>query len=679
MVLYENDDPDWFLVKSREGQIGLAPSNYIETLEPEQPVCEPRWAIVLYDFDAQGEEELTVKEQEQVLIVDYVSSNEWWTVEHQDGRIGIVPTTYVKFQEDYEADLAKEENESRRQQELEQLLQQQKQQQEQLEKERARQAEAERRRKMQEEAKQRELDAKRAAARAAAAANSPQITAASSPRRSQIPAPLPPTANTHDTGKPDPSKVRTWTDRTGAFKVEAQFLACNNGKIRLHKINGVKIDVPVQKMCTEDLHYIEQETGARLLEDKSDNIPLAHLTSNKTDNDNGFNWFDYFTKINIPSKSALRYAATFQQDGLGEKDIDNLTHRKMKLLGMTEKHVQRLQRYLETQVAEPPSDDEQGGINVSKKGKKTVTFGSTSFIQDDDDDVDETDPEIQRQRQIEEDERFARQLQLQENDTTRTHLHRRGTGRPTPSTSAPKDMNAQIMDKIKNQLRTEPLIPSPVSPSTQNTSAATVSVPITTSSTGFQDDAWANRPSAPTTTNTTQSIQYTPQQNQPTVPLPPRQRPTPQLSQTNQVDPNLLSQWTSNNPTPSPQQQRPVPQPIQQQQSFTQIQPTTNVVHVQPALPHRSPGTFNQQQQQSQQFNPQPLYGQNQPQQQQQQPFLSSNVQPQMAMNVPVSSVLPPPLVPTSSPMSTLKPQPTGRNWTSSKIAKRNRYMFFFF
>jgi hypothetical protein len=32
LVLYENDDPDWFLVKSREGLIGLAPSNYIETV-----------------------------------------------------------------------------------------------------------------------------------------------------------------------------------------------------------------------------------------------------------------------------------------------------------------------------------------------------------------------------------------------------------------------------------------------------------------------------------------------------------------------------------------------------------------------------------------------------------------------------------------------------------------------
>lgn len=30
MILYENDDPDWFLVKAKNGTIGLIPSNYIE-------------------------------------------------------------------------------------------------------------------------------------------------------------------------------------------------------------------------------------------------------------------------------------------------------------------------------------------------------------------------------------------------------------------------------------------------------------------------------------------------------------------------------------------------------------------------------------------------------------------------------------------------------------------------
>ncbi|CAO3628486.1 unnamed protein product [Cunninghamella echinulata] len=566
------------------------------TPEPETeqlPLCEPRWSIVLYDFDGQEEEELTVKENDQVLAIDYISSEDWWTVELQDGRTGIIPATYVKFQDEYEAEIEatqqqhqellaeqqhqleaqkerqrklEEEKEKERQKQLEQQqLEQQQQQQQQLAKERERQLEADRRRKMQEEAKQREIDAKRAAARSAAT-NSPQISAAaaSSPRRSQIPAPPPPTVrsspaarhvtpppppqptdtnqhhhhqqpkNTHDNGKPDSSKIRTWTDRTGAFKVEAQLLACHNGKIRLHKANGVKIDVPVHKMCLEDLRYIEQETGARLIEDKNDNIPLAHLantSSSSNKNDSGFNWLDFFTKINIPNKHGLHYAAAFQQEGLGEKDLDYLTHKRMKNLGMTENHVRRLQKYIESQTIDPPSDgeavhkDNHTPIFGNKKmaAKKTVTFGSTSIIHDDDDDeFDNLDETTRRQRQIEEDERLARELQQQENDNRggSSSLHRRGTGRPVPTNSAPKDMNSQIMDKIKSQLSTEPLKPSNTSAGANNASSPqflntntntnTNTTPTSTMSSspllssssestntnqipGFKDDAWATR------------------------------------------------------------------------------------------------------------------------------------------------------------------------------------------
>ncbi|CAO3634009.1 unnamed protein product [Cunninghamella blakesleeana] len=826
--------------------------------EPEQPVCEPRWSIVLYSFEGQEEGELTVNEEDQVLAIDYVSSEDWWTVELQDGRTGIIPATYVKFQEDYEADLAAEaeaEAEALKQQELankqkqiemekaekqrqlefeaaekerqRQLEEAEKkrqldQQQQQLEKERERQLEAERRRKMQEEAKQREIDAKRAATRAVVT-NSPQISSAavaSSPRRSQIPAPPPPTVKsspsprhvtppdhhqqqqqstndrlkpTHDTGKPDPSKVRTWTDRTGAFKVDAQLLACNNGKIRLHKVNGVKIDVPVHKMCVEDLRYIEQETGAKLIEDKNDNIPLAHLTSSPSSSNNnnnktdGINWFDFFTKLNIPSKNGLHYAAAFQQEGLGEKDLEYLTHKRMKNLGMTERHIRRLQKYVEAQEIDPPSDGEavhrenNTPIFGNKKTKKTVTFGSTSIIHDEED-GDNMDETIRKQKQIEEDERLARQLQQQENEgrSGSTTLHRRGTARPVPTNSAPRDMNSQIMDKIKSQLSTEPLQPSntgtvnntqPSQFSNPSTTITSTASPSTSSpslsftnanqSSGFKDDAWATRtienkspnlqaqqplqssspqtPSATAITGTTSTtttlspeqkiqqqieqiqqyqqqqkekqlldhqraeqqqlqqqleqqkqqlllqqqqlqqqqqqiqlqqqqqmnvqqqqqmnvqqqqqmnvqpqqinLQQQPQLQQP-VSLPPRQRPTPQVSQVNRVDSQLLNQWTSNNQSSSPQLQQTSPA-------------MQNMMHtgaIQPNLPPRSPNQFAQQLPQQQNQFSTPVFSQNQPS-----PMLQVNLQPQMT-----GYPSPIPLQPTAAP---LKPQATGRNWATA-------------
>ncbi|MCJ1400588.1 cytoskeletal protein binding protein [Xylographa trunciseda] len=67
---------------------------------------------------------------------------------------------------------------------------------------------------------------------------------------------------------PDKSKLRVWTDVTGNFKVDAEFLGCKDGKIILHKMNGVKISVPLAKMSTTDLTYVEQMSDTFVEEDK---------------------------------------------------------------------------------------------------------------------------------------------------------------------------------------------------------------------------------------------------------------------------------------------------------------------------------------------------------------------------------------------------------------------------
>lgn len=683
------------------------PVSATTTAEPEpehepEPACEPRWAIVLYDFTAEGPEEISTKEEDQVLVVDYVSSDEWWSIEYQDGRSGIVPATYVQFQEDYEADLAREEEQRRKQQEQEAEKQrreaeaaaarQRRLEEEQRQREEnARKAEEERQRRQQEEEqRQKEQEARRQAAAAAAAVSAstskPSSVGAASPRRSQIPAPPPPVNRSpanrasqpiptptspavnkakqpQDPGKPDHSKVRIWTDRTGAFKVEAQFLTYHNEKIRLHKVNGVKIDVPVQKMCLEDLRYIEQQTGKKLVEDGTDDVPLAHLANNNRNAPGSkpqWDWFDYFMKANIPMHNSLRYASAFQSEGLGEHDLDNLTHRKMKSLGMSETHVQRLQRFIETGVVEPASDEETP--SSKRKMKKSVSFGAISVIDDSDNESVGGYGMVNRQHQIDEDERIARQLQEEYNAQAQQSqqgspsirgvgLQRRGTGRPTPSTSAPRDVNTDIMDKIKSQLSSQPLTPTPAQPSSPATATTTSHpppppppppaaaaanaplqpTPVARQQTGFADDAWAPRasgspnvsnsqpdamtqtkaawfappPPPPPPVSSQNQAHFAPMQNpnltgiqqqqplqqspqQPPVSLPPRQRPTPPAPQNNKVDPQMLSQWTSPN---QQSQQQPQPQ-MQVQQMVAQFNtgnPPAPQQQQQPALPPRSP------------------------------------------------------------------------------------------
>lgn len=63
---------------------------------------------------------------------------------------------------------------------------------------------------------------------------------------------------------PNPTKVRTWRDVSGSFSVEAEFLALEKGKIHMHKVNGVKIAVPMENISIEDLEYVGRVTGVSI-------------------------------------------------------------------------------------------------------------------------------------------------------------------------------------------------------------------------------------------------------------------------------------------------------------------------------------------------------------------------------------------------------------------------------
>lgn len=197
------------------------------------------------------------------------------------------------------------------------------------------------------------------------------------------------------------SKVRTWTDRSGAFKVDAQFLSYFDGKFRLHKVNGVKIDVPIEKMSVADIQWVEQELGRSLT--NGPEVELMNMGSGspktppmpprpqssalsssvakpsmqaKRVNPN-WDWFDWFMMIGIPMESALVYASAFQADKLDDSDIPSLTHKRMKTLGLKEKHVQRIERYIETERPEPPSDDE-----IDDESKQATSTEQISADQD---------------------------------------------------------------------------------------------------------------------------------------------------------------------------------------------------------------------------------------------------------------------------------------------------------
>ncbi|SGZ38700.1 uncharacterized protein HGUI_00900 [Hanseniaspora guilliermondii] len=63
---------------------------------------------------------------------------------------------------------------------------------------------------------------------------------------------------------PNPKKIRSWVDRSATFKVDAELIGASQGKIHLHKTNGVKIAVPAEKLSLQDLEYVEKSTGFSL-------------------------------------------------------------------------------------------------------------------------------------------------------------------------------------------------------------------------------------------------------------------------------------------------------------------------------------------------------------------------------------------------------------------------------
>ncbi|RPB02349.1 hypothetical protein L873DRAFT_1787724 [Choiromyces venosus 120613-1] len=198
--------------------------------------------------------------------------------------------------------------------------------------------------------------------------------------------------------EPDSSQVRQWTDRTGNFKVEAQFIGCKDGKINLHKLNGVKIAVPVSKMSLEDLEYVESRTGISLDEDKplmglrnrqiappqpqagisiapsggrasspAARSPQFQAGANPKPADS-YDWFDFFLTCGVEVNNCQRYANAFQRDNMDESVLEIITPEVMRTLGLKEGDILRVMKKLDEKFGRAKKngvrwDDEESSGN----------------------------------------------------------------------------------------------------------------------------------------------------------------------------------------------------------------------------------------------------------------------------------------------------------------------------
>jgi len=381
---------------------------------------------MLYDFMAQGDDEVTVAAEDEVIVLED-DNDEWWLVRRlKNGKEGVVPSEYVNIIGTIEApanmsglNAGKSFVEQNR-----------------LEEERlAKQAAKSQKRDevgpgMQLPQRGSSLmrdDDKRRSSQKGKRENRDGRTDKKSSKsifrrciESWRPRPYFNVADievyfTDKRSVPDSQKIRTWTDRSGSFKVEAEFLGLREGKIHLHKMNGVKIAVPVTKMSIEDLEYVEWATGVSLDEDK----PLSEIKRNRSSGKDRpkesssksnagasiepkkteYDWFDFFLQAGIDPQICQRYCNAFTRDNIGEEMMPDLTPQLLRTLGLKEGDILRVVKLLDKKyngqrnMSQSPTDETNGanGSLFSGPGgtlKKNTRRGRPSPAQVTKDEVD---------------------------------------------------------------------------------------------------------------------------------------------------------------------------------------------------------------------------------------------------------------------------------------------------
>ncbi|OBZ77078.1 Actin cytoskeleton-regulatory complex protein sla1 [Grifola frondosa] len=379
--------------------------NKDEVEEQETPIhvdpADGEAAVVLYDFTADGEDELTVHEEEHLIVLER-DNDEWWKCRNATGAEGVVPASYVELVSgghagasaavviaDHTEDAsaiatrAAEEAEKRAEaqrreeartkaerdrEEKEREKERKKMEAEQRAKAAAAAAEADRKRREREREKQKEKE-RAAAEEEAQRKNQAQRESAESsgqPSRSRPNRDSSSGAGRSSTDSrrgPPSENLREWHDRTGQFRVDAAFLGFANGKLRLHKVNGVVIEVPSEKMSAEDMRYVEKLTAKKSSpprKSSDDDEPLelrrrslvpeaARSSASKPPQKKGpsIDWFEFFLNAGCDVDDCTRYASSFERDKIDEALLPDITESTMRSLGLREGDIIRVKKAID--------------------------------------------------------------------------------------------------------------------------------------------------------------------------------------------------------------------------------------------------------------------------------------------------------------------------------------------
>ena len=126
--------------------------------------------------------------------------------------------------------------------------------------------------------------------------------------------------------KPKPGNTRLWTDKTGKFQVEAEYVCFEDGKIELLKLNGNTVKVPVDALCDRDVEFVYRKEGLSS-EIKKQPTPLAN------------SWLSILLEFGIERKRADEYGQTLERESLVPSQFSDLTRDFLKARGFLESDI----------------------------------------------------------------------------------------------------------------------------------------------------------------------------------------------------------------------------------------------------------------------------------------------------------------------------------------------------
>lgn len=475
-------------------------------------------AVVLYDFQGTSVDELSVQEGEQLWIIEKEGA-EWWKCRNEEGLEGVVPASYLESASTTSPDVigaAAQTEEARPRVEPEERdheplaketqkrleSEHRKASRARVEEEQRRAAAAETKREAEADKKRREMEVtaaefqrKRRQEAARRAQQKDERGPSASPRAvSPQSKPLKESSRkSSDSVKngPPPESTRTWHDRTGQFRVDAALLGYSNGKLRLHKVNGVIIEVPSEKMSLEDIRYVEKLTSKKssgavsrsAVDDDDQPLALKRQTEavnrapTQTRRGPQVDWFEFFLSAGCEVDDCTRYASAFERDKIDEVILPDITESTMRSLGLREGDIIRVSKVIQQKYKKPVQEQISRDEELTRKlqeeenGKKSSTPSPASNL-------------------------FAGPGGVLKNNTQRR-------GRPQPSRSLPPtNVEMGAIGSASEQIKRtgSPLVttnsPTLVAPERPGSAA-------TPANSGFDDDAWTNRPGAKSSASVT--------------------------------------------------------------------------------------------------------------------------------------------------------------------------------